>query len=142
MPGSLGLPFFFSLSIGCRHFKPNVMHPLAIVGFVDGAYKHHFFRSGRFAVKVHLAPKDDPTVVFDIDLLGLVIEADMVAQGFKVPIAVFGGCAIVSSSWVWPRVAGIRGLVIDVCGCAGAKKERQNGEEGNKFFHKSLLGGK
>jgi hypothetical protein len=111
------------------------MHPLVIVGVVDGAYKHHFFRSGRFGVKVHLAPKDDPPVVFDIDLLGLVVETDMVAQGFKVPLAVFGGCAIVSSSWVWLRVAGIRGLVIDVCGCAGDKKKRQDRENGNKLLH-------
>ena len=83
------------------------MHPIVMVGVIDGAYKHHFFRSGRFGVKVHLAPKDDPTVVFDIDLLGFIVEAGMVAQGFKIPIAIFGGCAMVSSSRVWPTVAGI-----------------------------------
>jgi hypothetical protein len=95
-----------------------------MVGVIDGAYKHHFFRSGLF---VHFALKHEPTVVYDIDLLVLIVEADMLAQGFKVPIAIFGGCAMVSSSWVWPQVVGIRGLFIDVCGSAG----------GHKFFHKN-----
>ena len=110
------------------------MHPLVMVGVRDGAYKHHFFRSGLF---VHFALKHEPTVVYDIDLLAFIIEAGMVAQGFKVPNAIFGGCAMVSSSWVWPTVAGIRGFFIDVCGSAGNKKERQGGKEGHKFFHKN-----
>jgi hypothetical protein len=61
----------------------------------------------------------------------------MVAQCFKIPIAIFGGCALVSSSRVWPAIAGIRGLLIDVCGSAGDKKERHDGKEEHKFFHKN-----
>ena len=61
----------------------------------------------------------------------------MVAQCFKVPIAIFGGCAFVSSSWVWSTVAWICGLVIDVCGSAGDKKEREDWKEEHKFFHKN-----
>ena len=83
------------------------MHPLVMVGVIDGAYKYHFFRSWRFRVKVHLALKDETTVVYDINFLGLVVQTAMVAQGFKVPIAVLGGFANVSSSRVWPTVAGI-----------------------------------
>ena len=116
------------------------MQPLVMVRVIDGAYKYHFFRNGRFGVKVQLASKDDSTVVFDIDLLGFIVKASMVAQRFKVSIAVFGGCALVSSSWVWPTVARIRGFFIDICGSAGDKKERQDGKEGHKFFHKTHLG--
>jgi hypothetical protein len=83
------------------------MHPLVMVGVIDGAYKYHFFRTWRFRVKVHLALKDDTTVVCDINLLGFMVEAEMVAQGFEVPIAVFGGFANVFSSRVWPTVAEI-----------------------------------
>jgi hypothetical protein len=110
------------------------MDPLVLVGVIDGAFKHHFSRSGPF---VHFALKHEPTVVYDIDLLGFIVEAGMVAQRFKVPIAIFGSFAMVSSSWVWPTVAGIRGLFIDVCGSAGDKKERQDGKKGHKFFHKN-----
>ena len=110
------------------------MHPLVMVRVIDGAYKHHFPRSGLI---VHFTLKHEPSVVYDIDLLGFIVEAGMVAQGFKVPIAIFGGCAMVSGSWVRPTVAGIRGLLIDVCGCASAKKKRQDGKEAHKFFHKN-----
>jgi len=110
------------------------MDPLVMVRVIDGTYKHHFSRS---VLIVHFALKHEPTVVYDIDLLGFTVEAGMVAQGFKVPLAVFWGCALVSSSWVWPTVAGIRGLVIDVCACAGDKKKRQDGEKGHKFFHQN-----
>ena len=105
-----------------------------LVGVIDGPIKYHFSRSGLF---LHFALKHEPTVVYEIDLLGVIVEAGMVEQGFKVPIAIFGGCAMVSSSWVWSAVAGIRGLFIDVCGSAGDKKERQDGKERHKVFHKN-----
>lgn len=105
-----------------------------LVGVVDGAFKHHFSRSGLF---VHFALKHEPTVVYDIDFLGFTVEAGMVAKCFKVPLAIFGGFAMVFSSWVWPAVAGIRGLLIDVYGCASDKKKRQDRKEGHKFFHKN-----
>ena len=51
------------------------MHPLVLVGVIDGAFKHHFSRSGLF---VHFALKLEPTVVYDIDLLGFIVEVGMV----------------------------------------------------------------
>ena len=110
------------------------MHPLVMLGVIDGAHKDHLSPSGLF---VNSSLKHEPTVVYNIDFLVFIVEASMVAQGFKIPIAIFGGCAFVSSSWVWSTVAGIRGLLIDVCGSAGDKKERQDGKEEHKLFHKN-----
>jgi hypothetical protein len=52
------------------------MHPLVMMGVIDGAIKYHSLRSGLF---VHFALKHEPTVVYDINLLGFIVEAGMVA---------------------------------------------------------------
>jgi hypothetical protein len=110
------------------------MHPLVLVRVIDGAIKYHLPPGGIF---VHFALKHEPTVVYEINFLVFIVQASMVAQCFKIPIAIFRGCALVSSSRIWPAIAGIRGLLINVCGSASDKKERQDGKEEHKFFHKN-----
>jgi hypothetical protein len=114
------------------------MQPLVLVGVIDEAFKDHFSCSGLF---VHFALKHEPIVVYEINFLGFMVEAGMVAQCFKVPLAIFGGCALVSSSWVWPTVAWIRGLVIDERACARNINKNQDRKEGHKFFHKNSPSG-
>ena len=121
-----------SLALGLRHFKHNLMYPFVLVGVIDRTCKFHFSPSGLF---VQFTLKYVPMVVYEIDFLSFTVEAAMVGQRLKVPIAIFGGFAVVSSSWVWPSVARIRGLLVDVCGCTGDKKKRQDGKEGHKLFH-------
>ncbi|MGD8915163.1 MAG: hypothetical protein PVH35_01105, partial [Syntrophobacterales bacterium] len=60
----------FSSSIGRRHFKPNVMHPLMLVGIIDGAIKYHLPPGGLF---VHFALKHEPTVVYEINFLVFIV---------------------------------------------------------------------